>query len=109
MRVTCLSDLNSTECLSFLHLVPSELKSTLTKMLTLLTRIPICCLEGLWLAYCNKGGLRCHIYKYILRAKRRKDGQNRNSASTIKTAAAVLNHTGPQSMEYITTFLQSRT
>lgn len=50
IRVTWLSDLNSTGSLSFLLPMPSELKHTLAKMLTLLTRISICCLEGLWLA-----------------------------------------------------------
>lgn len=54
MCVPCLSDLNSTEFLSFWLPVPSELKSTLAKMLMLLSGTPICCLEGLWLAIATK-------------------------------------------------------
>lgn len=86
---------------------PSELKSMLAKMLMLLTRIPICCLEDLWLIYCNKGGVCC--CKYILRAKRKNYSNAWNSASTIKTAAAILNITGLQSTEYSATFLRPGT
>lgn len=46
--MTCLSDLNSAESLFFLLPVPSELKHD-GKMLVLLTRISICCLESSWL------------------------------------------------------------
>lgn len=104
--VTCLSDLNPAESLSFLLPVPSELKSMLARMLLLLTRISICCLESFCLYLLQQrwpllspahGG-----------AARRKDRQTWKSAAAIEPAAAALNLMGPHSAECTTMFLQSR-
>lgn len=108
--VTCLSDLNSAESLSFLLPVPSELKSMLAKMLLLLTRISICCLESLWLCLLwQKWSLLSHAHgAKRTQSKKEKRQAVWKSASAFKPAAAALNLTGPHSTECITMFLQPR-
>lgn len=107
IRVTCLSDLNSAESLSFLLSVPSELKSVLEKCWCYWLGFLSAAWKACGFTYCNKGGLCCHMHMEAHRAKRGKDRQNWKSASAIKSAAAVLNLTGPHSTECTTTFLQA--
>lgn len=96
--VTCLSDLNSAESLSFLLPVPSELKSMLAKMLLLLTRISICCLESLWLCLLwQKWSLLSHAHgaKRTQRQKGEKTGSLKKCLSFQTSSCSTEPHGSP--------------